>query len=225
MKKILLLVLLLGLVISGPPAIAEDDESPALENAVKVDVDDIKLRPALEIEQAVMEYMLAFEAYNSAKKSKDPAIRGKIVQLMKQYREAYARFLSMMHADKLYEPQKPQNPAGRYNKKLKKDKGNKRNWKPTAAKDLREKIKKLVESGASPKEIKEAIHASLPKSAMSADPCDPCNPCPPNQGDGGSIGQGNVGKDGGRDRDRDEDEDRDRAGFGNRPSPRNPGGK
>ena len=173
MKKILLLVLLLGMVLNGSPATAEDEENPALENAVKVDVDSIKLRPALEIEQAVMEYMLAFEAYSSAKKSKDPAIRGRIVQLMKQYREAYARFLSMMHEDKLYEPQKPKNPAGRYNKKHQKDKGNKRSWRATTAKETRDKIKKLVESGASAKEIKEAIHASLPQAAMSTEPCPP----------------------------------------------------
>ena len=172
MKKLFLfLILALSLPMTSQPVIA-DDENPDLEKEVTVAVDEIKLRPALEIEQAVMEYMLAFEAYQSSRKSTDPEVRGKMVQYMKQYREAYARFLDMMREDKLYEPQKPKNPAGRYNRKHEKQKGYKRQWASTAAKKTREKVKKLVESGASPETIRAAIKESLPVAPMSVDPID-----------------------------------------------------
>lgn len=182
MKKLFLfLILALVLAMPGQPVLA-DDEAPEIESAVEVNVDEIQLRPPLEIEQAVMEYMLAFEAYQSARKSTDPEVRGKMVQYMKQYREAYARFLDMMREDKLYEPQKPKNPAGRYNRKHEKQKGHKRQWASTAAKKTREKVKKLVESGASPEEIRVAIKASLPAAPMSVDPIDAA-----------SLGQSPVG--------------------------------
>lgn len=172
MKKfICLFVLCYGLIacpqLQGKPA--DDDENPEIEQQISVDVDAMTLRPVLEIEQAVIEYMLAFEAYQSARKSKDPDTRSKMVEYMKQYREAYAKFLSMMRADKLYEPQKPKNPAGRYNKKQERLKGYKRDWKNTAAKELRAEIKKMVQAGATPKEIRAKIKASLPKNAMSSD--------------------------------------------------------
>lgn len=184
MKKIIwLFVLCYGLVASSPVQAkpAEDDAKPEIEREMKLEVDAMTLRPALEIEQAVMEYMLAYEAYQSARKSKDQATRGKMVEYMKQYREAYAKFLSMMRADKLYEPQKPKNPAGRYNLKLEKDKGYKRGWKNTAANELRAEIKTMVQAGATPKEIKAKIVESLPKKPMSSDPSDnpDCPPLPP----------------------------------------------
>jgi len=172
MKKLFLfLILALCLPMTSQPVMA-DDENPAIEKEVKVYVDEIKLRSPLEIEQAVMEYMLAFEAYQSARKSSDPEVRGKMVQYMKQYREAYARFLDMMREDNLYEPQKPKNPAGRYNRKHMKQKGSKRQWRATAARQTREKVKKMVEAGASPEAIKATIKESLPAAPMSVDPMD-----------------------------------------------------
>lgn len=206
---------MLALMVNCVPAVA-DDENPDLEKEVQVNVDEISLRDPLEIEQAVMEYMLAFEAYQSARKSKDPETRGKMVQYMKQYREAYARFLNMMREDKLYEPQKPKNPAGRYNRKHQKDKGNKREWSSTAGKETRDKIRKMVESGASPEEIKKAIRVSLPKAPMSFDPT--LNTCGPDSGSGGSnttttltrptIPPKTDGKDGDKDDGPDGDKDR-----------------
>ncbi len=197
MKKLFLfLVLALLLPMTSQPALA-DDEAPEIESAVEVNVDEIQLRPALEIEQAVMEYMLAFEAYQSARKSTDPEVRGKMVQYMKQYREAYARFLDMMREDKLYEPQKPKNPAGRYNRKHQKQKGHKRQWASTAAKKTREKVKKLVESGASPEAIRVAIKESLPAAPMSVDPIDAAGlGQSPEPGSGGFGRDGDDGDDG-----------------------------
>jgi hypothetical protein len=174
---------------------ADDDENPEMEAQIEVNVDDINLREPLEIEQAVMEYMLAFEAYQSARRSKNPEIRGKMVQYMKQYREAYARFLIMMREDKLYEPQKPKNPAGRYNRKHLKQKGHKRQWRNTAAQNTREKVKKMVEAGVSPELIKEEIKASLPVVPMSIDPIDVFSTGLPAAGITGSAGGSAIGKD------------------------------
>jgi len=171
MKKVWL-ILVLGILTMCFPALAEDEENPEMESQVEIDVDSINLRDPIELEQAVMEYMLAFEAYQSARKSSNPETRGKMVQYMKQYREAYARFLSMIRDDKLYEPQKPKNPAGRYNRKHAKQKGHKRQWRNTAAKATREKVKKLVEAGAEPEAIKKEIKASLPQIPLSVDPID-----------------------------------------------------
>ncbi len=200
MKKLLLL-LVMCLVFINLPAMAEDEENPAIEKEVKVDVDEINLRPALEIEQAVMEYMLAFEAYQSARKSKDPEVRGKMVQYMKQYREAYARFLSMMREDKLYEPQKPKNPAGRYNRKHEKEKGAKREWDNSSARETRAKIRKMVESGASPEEIRKTIKVSLPTAPRSKDP----SICVTSSGSGDGPFTGGIdGKEGSMDKDRDD---------------------
>lgn len=200
MKKFIWLLVLTGLLLACPQLQAKpekDDENPEIESQVAVNVEEINLRPALEIEQAVMEYMLAFEAYQSARKSKDPDTRAKMVQYMKQYREAYARFLSMMREDKLYEPQKPKNPAGRYNKKHESQKGYKRDWKKTAGKELRGKIKKMVEAGATPDEIKKKIRESLPRQEMSV-----TRPLPPTP-----IPAGGSGEDGSDGDDNDDDGD------------------
>lgn len=145
--------------------------APEIEQYTDIDVDSIVLRNALELEQAAMEYVLAFEAYVEARKSKKPEIRGKIVDLMKDYRKAYAKFLSMLRQDNLYHPQKPKNPAGWYNKKSKKDRGYGRDWKKTDAKEIRKLVKEMVKKGASPEEIREFIKAKLPKQPMSTDPC------------------------------------------------------
>ncbi len=145
--------------------------APEIEQYTDIDVDSIVLRNALELEQAAMEYVLAFEAYVEARKSKKPEIKAKIVDLMKDYRKAYAKFLSMLRQDNLYHPQKPKNPAGWYNKKSKKARGHERDWKKTDAREIRKQVKEMVKKGASPEEIKEFIKAKLPKQPMSTDPC------------------------------------------------------
>lgn len=166
MKRFFLLLFAL-LIIQSQVCLADP---PEIEQYTIVPVDDIKLRDPLLLEQAAMEYMLAFEAYVEARRSKNPDIRGKVVLLMKEYRQAYAKFLSMLREDKLYDPQKPKNPAGWYDKKHEKTHGNKRDWKKTDAGDLRKTVKEMVKRGASPEEIKAYIKTSLPTTSMSTAP-------------------------------------------------------
>jgi len=114
--------------------------------------------------------MLAFEAYTTARRSKDPKVRSRLVKLMQEYRNAYARFLEMLREDKLYRPNKPKDPAGWYDEKHKKIKGYKRDWKKTDAKEIRAEVKEMVKNGASPEDIKAFIEAKLPTAPMSVDP-------------------------------------------------------
>jgi len=162
MKRFLFLVLMVCLGLACQPAQADPPDV--------TEVDEIQLRDPLELERAVMEYMLAFEAYTTARKSKDPQVRSRLVKLMQEYRNSYARFLEMLREDKLYRPNKPKDPAGWYDEKHKKVKGYKRNWKKTDAKELRAEVKEMVKNGASPEEIKAFIKAKLPTAPMSVDP-------------------------------------------------------
>jgi len=162
MKRFLLLVLvvLIGMscqtVMADPPDVSE--------------VDEIQLRDPLELEKAVMEYMLAFEAYRTARRSKDPNIRGNLVKLMQDYRNSYAKFLEMLRTDKLYKPGKPKDPAGWYDEKHKKTKGYKRQWKKTDAKALRAQVKEMVRNGSTPSQVKAFIQGKLPVAPLSIDP-------------------------------------------------------
>ncbi|MFZ5952580.1 MAG: hypothetical protein ACOYXC_17900 [Candidatus Rifleibacteriota bacterium] len=173
MKKILLFLGVFLIVSSMVPSLAarsEDQENPEIEQYTEVDTDKIVLRDALELEKAAMQYVLAYEAYIAAKNSKDPETRGKTVELMKDYRKAYAAFLAMLREDNLYHPQKPKNPAGWFNKKHKKVKGEKREWKETAMTEVRKMVKDMVKQGKSPKEIKEFISKKLPVAPLSRTP-------------------------------------------------------
>lgn len=204
MKKFLLLLVLFGFSVMvqadprrprplPPPARSVSSQvytpqpppllnAPEIEQYTEINVDEIVLRNVLELEQAAMEYVLSYEAYIEARKSKNPDIKVRIVELMKDYRKSYANFLALLREDKLYHPQKPKNPAGWYNKKHEKTHGHKRDWKKTDAKEIRKKVKEKVKNGASPEEIRQFIKANLPTQAMSSTPTMPCststNPCP-----------------------------------------------
>lgn len=161
MKKFLFLALIIAMGLVCQTAFADDPSDS--------EVDEIQLREPLELERAVMEYMLAFEAYTAARRSKDPQVRGRLVPLMREYRNSYARFLEMLREDKLYRPNRPKDPAGWYDKKHEKTKGYKRDWKKTDAKELRAQVKEMVKNGASPEEIKAFIRSQLPAAPMSSD--------------------------------------------------------
>jgi|GEM_PF-5979829 len=173
MKKMLLFLGVFLFAMSMVPAVAvqpEDPENPEIEQYTEVDTDKIVLRDALELEKAAMQYVLAYEAYVEAKNSKDPETRGKTVELMKDYRKAYAGFLAMLREDNLYHPQKPKNPAGWFNKKHKEVKGEKREWKKTALTEVRKEVKDMVKKGKSPKEVKDFISKKMPTIPMSSIP-------------------------------------------------------
>lgn len=162
MKKILFIALFIALGFGCQITLADPPDA--------TEVDEIQLRDPLELERAVMEYMCSFEAYIAARKSKDPAVRSKLVKLMQAYRNSYARFLELLREDKLYRPNKPKDPAGWYDEKHKKDKGYKRDWKKTDGKEIRAEVKEMVKNGASPEEIRAFIKAKLPSAPMSTDP-------------------------------------------------------
>jgi len=228
MKRFLFLVLMVCLGLACQPAQADPPDV--------TEVDEIQLRDPLELERAVMEYMLAFEAYTTARKSKDPQVRSRLVKLMQEYRNAYARFLEMLREDKLYQPNKPKDPAGWYDEKHKKVKGYKRNWKKTDAKELRAEVKEMVKNGATPEEVKAFIQAQLPTAPMSVDPglyttsttttttapvpgAGPIPPPPPPgagpvppPNSGGQPGDGSTDPKEDEEEDEDEDEDEDENG-------------
>ncbi|MEW6710749.1 MAG: hypothetical protein AB1403_13060 [Candidatus Riflebacteria bacterium] len=173
MKKILLFLgvfLIATSMVTALTVQSEDPENPEIEQYTEVDTDKIVLRDALELEKAAMQYVLAYEAYVEAKNSKDPETRGKTVELMKDYRKAYASFLAILREDNLYHPQKPKNPAGWFNKKHKEVKGEKREWKKTAMTEVRKMVKDMVKKGKSPKEIKDFISKKMPSTPMSRTP-------------------------------------------------------
>lgn len=199
MKKFIIIALMLTLsssLYADPPELSTpaapvlsqvfiNPPTPSIEieQYTEINIDEIKLRNALELEKAAMEYILAFEGYIQARKSKNPKVRARLVDFMKEYRNSYARFLALLRQDKLYHPQKPKNPAGWYNKKHKKTHGVKRNWKKTDAGAIRKMIKEMVKKGATPEEIKDFIKQNLPLQSMSSLPSTTCvptaNPCPP----------------------------------------------
>ena len=149
--------------ISITPPVVEN-----IENYTEIDVDNIVTRPPVELERAALEYLLCYEAYVEARKSKVREIKGKTVELMRNYRKSYANFLQILRQDGLYHPQKPKNPAGWYNKKKEKDGQYKIDWKKFDAKDLRKKIKEMVRNNSSLDAISEFIKASLPTVQMAS---------------------------------------------------------
>lgn len=74
----------------------------------------VKARPLGELELAIQEYLLYFDAYRQAQQSTVPAERAKAPQLLRTYRIAYAKALKMMRDDKLIHPMIPQNPLKFY---------------------------------------------------------------------------------------------------------------
>ncbi|HOT26964.1 MAG TPA: hypothetical protein PLU72_02170 [Candidatus Ozemobacteraceae bacterium] len=73
-----------------------------------------KARPLGELELAIQEYLLYFDAYRQAQQSTVPAERAKASQLLRTYRNAYAKALKMLRDDKLIHPMIPQNPLKLY---------------------------------------------------------------------------------------------------------------
>lgn len=135
-------------------------------------VDEINLRPALQVERAVAKYVLAFEAYNEAKKSEDPAIRAKTAEYLKNYRETYAEFLKMMRNDNLYDPKMPKNMAGDYNRKHLEVKNEEREWGGEGLKSVSEYVKNQISNGGDPKIVASYIEDMLPLEPLSYAPSD-----------------------------------------------------
>lgn len=124
---------------------------------------------ALKLEQALMKYILCYEAYVDAKQSDNPETRAQLGQFMKAYRESYAQYLALLHDADLYNPdEKANNPAGHYNQKQIAKGGYGRVWLPVSSKAKREQIKDLINQGKSIEEIMNTVEGSIPCSTSSA---------------------------------------------------------
>lgn len=151
----------------------KDNKKGHFANLVKsTPVEDINLRPAVQVERAVAKYVLAFEAYNEAKKSENPDVRARTAEYLRNYRESYAEFLKMMRNDNLYDPKMPKDPAGDYNRKHLEVKNDEREWSGDGLKNVSEYVKKEISAGGDPKIVASYIEDVLPIQPLSYAPSD-----------------------------------------------------
>lgn len=135
-------------------------------------VEDINLRPAVQVERAVAKYILAFEAYNEAKKSENPDVRARTAEYLRNYRESYAEFLKMMRNDNLYDPKMPKDMAGDYNRKHFEVKNDEREWSGDGLKNVSDYVKKEISAGGDPKMVASYIEDVPPIEPLSYAPSD-----------------------------------------------------
>lgn len=151
----------------------KDNKKGRFANLVKsTPVEDIKLRPAVQVERAVAKYVLAFEAYNEAKKSENPDVRARTAEYLRNYRESYAEFLKMMRNDNLYDPKMPKDMAGDYNRKHLEVKNDEREWSGDGLKNVSKYVKKEISAGGDPKIVASYIEDVLPIQPLSYAPSD-----------------------------------------------------
>lgn len=151
----------------------KDNKKGRFANLVKsTPVEDINLRPAVQVERAVAKYVLAFEAYNEAKKSENPDVRARTAEYLRNYRESYAEFLKMMRNDNLYDPKMPKDPAGDYNRKHLEVKNDEREWSGDGLKNVSKYVKKEISAGGDPKIVASYIEDVLPIQPLSYAPSD-----------------------------------------------------
>jgi hypothetical protein len=158
-------LVLLFLLLAGP---GNPVKAANIQQFTDVPISEIQLRNALELERAAMQYLLCFEAWTEARRSKKPSVKSNLVSFMRNYRRAYANFLFMLRQDNLYDPQKPKNPAGWFNMKhASVNLGKIRVWSKTDAKAMRKQVKDLVDNGAQPEQVVSFIESSLPQTSLS----------------------------------------------------------
>ncbi|NLV93936.1 MAG: hypothetical protein GX031_05195 [Candidatus Riflebacteria bacterium] len=151
----------------------KDNKKGHFANLVKsTPVEDINLRPAVQVERAVAKYVLAFEAYNEAKKSENPDVRARTAEHLRNYRESYAEFLKMMRNDNLYDPKMPKDMAGDYNRKHFEVKNEEREWSGDGLKNVSDYVKKEISAGGDPKMVASYIEDVLPIEPLSYAPSD-----------------------------------------------------
>ncbi len=121
-----------------------------------------------ELESSLMKYVLCYEAYKEAKQSENPEVRADLAKYVKEYREAYAEYLQILHEADIYQPDKKEmDPANDYNKIRVSHGGKKIIWKNVSNDKEREKIKNGIKAGKSYNEILKEVKSSLPKEPIS----------------------------------------------------------
>lgn len=114
-------------------------------------------RPLGELELAIQEYLMYFNAYREAQQSTNPAEHEKSPQLLRAYRVAYAKALKMMRDDKLIHPMIPQNPLKLYMEKAKDAILGDPKARRRIYKEIRKAIKAALKDGKSADEIVSII--------------------------------------------------------------------
>lgn len=113
----------------------------------------VQARPILELELAIQEYLMYFEAYREARQSSDRAERAKIPQLLRAYRTAYAKALKTLRDDKLVHPMIPQDPLKFYMDKAPGAISGDPKLRRRIYKEIRKAIKDALKDGKSADEI------------------------------------------------------------------------
>jgi len=153
----------------------------------------VNIRSSLELEIAIQEYLMTFDAYREARQSTAPEARAKLPKLLKAYREAYAKAIKMMRDDKLIHPMIPQNPLKVYKEEYKAKHGEYPPLDKRDYKELRKAIKNAIKEGKSTDEILIMIRNRV---ANLSRPAPAPTPIPLPGGAGGSSGD-NAGTDDG----------------------------
>ena len=121
-------------------------------------------------EQALMKYVLAYEAFQQAKT--DPNKKSQLPLYIRKYRESYAQYLQLMRDNNLYDPtddEKLNDPVGNFNK-LRKDKNKpKKKFKPVDTSKARQEVRQKVDNNEDPEDIVEETTANtVPEEGYSA---------------------------------------------------------
>lgn len=175
MRRSFLALMVAGCVFSAPPVllegkpreISEDTKAKASKEGIDLkdkssyDGQKVVLREILELENSIQTYMLSYEAYLEARHSTDKKVQERIPGYLKNYREAYARFLNKVREDKLDHPLLPKDHANLYKKKWEATKAAPIEFRTPGIDEMKNRIQEMVKQGASPDQIKKHIKASL----------------------------------------------------------------
>ncbi|HNW35726.1 MAG TPA: hypothetical protein PKM25_12385 [Candidatus Ozemobacteraceae bacterium] len=146
------------------PAVSESVKAEGFDIANKdAPPEGVKVRPLLDLELAINEYLVSFEAYREARQSTDLETRAKLPKLLKAYREAYSKAMKMMRDDKLTHPMIPSDPRKLYAAEYKKKNLKDADFKKGEYKAIKAAVKAAVKDGKSPEEIRALIKSMLPQ--------------------------------------------------------------
>lgn len=154
-------------------------------------------RPLGELELAIQEYLMYFDAYRESQQSTDPGEHAKAPQLLRAYRNAYAKALKMMRDDKLIHPMIPQNPLKLYMEKAKDAILGEPKARRRVYKEIRKATKEALKAGKSADEIVSIIKDMIAKAnddweqgrgIQPPDQPEPATPSPNSAGGGSTPG-------------------------------------
>lgn len=138
------------------------DDGVSLSDKSNPPVANVQLDNVLELENAIQEYLLFFEAYLSAHRSTVSAIRAKSGDFLQFYRRSYAHALKLLLKHKVIHPLMPKDPAGWYGQKYSNDKGVSMQWRFPDFSRMKVEVQTMVDGGRDPHAVQGFIMANLP---------------------------------------------------------------